>query len=242
MENTPPAPPEPPAPPAPPVINVGEVIGGAYVLEAAVPARDAARAPWRGRRLGGDGAVTVRLVATGAGSEALRVVDRAMCASGEYHPHTARLLDAGIAASGAVFLVYDAEPVETLGAALERARLPVAETLRLADALLTAIASVHYRGALHCGLDADAVLLGPAVGGDGGGVSAPLLLDLGWRDPQGRSIYDDICAVAALLLEMPEAALPEPFARLLERALGPQSTGWSSAAEMRAALRALGPG
>lgn len=235
MESTPPAPRSAPAPPAP---IAGEVIGGAYVLETAVPAREAARAPWRARRLGGGGAVTVRLVAADGGAEALRVVDRAMCASGEYHPHTARLLDAGIAPSGAVFLVYDAEPVETLGAALARARLPVAETLRFADVLLTAIASVHYRGALHCGLDADAVLLGPAVGGDGG-ARAPLLLDLGWRDPRGRSIYDDICAVATLLLEMPAAPLPEPFARLLERALGPQSTGWSSAAEMRAALRAL---
>ena len=108
----------------------------------------------------------------------------------------------------------------------------LAETLRVADQLLSALESAHFRGTLHCGITEDTVFVAERTED----LSAHLL-DLGVAASEGRSTHDDISALATLLVQMSDRPLPQPFGRLIERALGPRTTGWSSAGELRSALR-----
>ena len=219
----------------------GTAIAGSYLLAEALPAPPD-RALWRARRYGATvgggrtsaaGDVLVRLVRCPSNGAALQVVDRAALASGERHPFVAPLLDCGLASDGCAYLVYDLRDGRTLRAALAEGRLSPALTLHIADQLLAALQSAHLRDTLHCGLGPDSVYLTPATPHP-----TAHLLDLGVADGATRSIYDDICALATLVGAMSDRPLPDPFGAMIHRALGPRATGWSSAAQLRAALRA----
>jgi serine/threonine protein kinase len=210
----------------------GTALGGTYVLDERLAARDGDGTLWRGHCLGGPAHVLVRLVPCASTGEALQIVDRATIASGEHHPHVAPLRDCGLVNGALVFLVYDLDAGETLGVFLRRRACSPAETLHIADQLLSALESAHFRDTLHCGIDEDAIFVRQLEDG----LSADLL-DLGVATTTHRSAYDDICSLAALLVQMTNQPLPQPFGRLIDRAIGPRATGWSSAGELRAALR-----
>lgn len=210
----------------------GTALAGTYVLDERLAARDGDGTLWRGHCLGGPAHVLVRLVPCISTGQALQIVDRTSIASGEHHPHVAPLLDCGLAQATLVFLVYDLSAGETLGTFLQRRACSPAETLQIADQLLAALESAHFRDTLHCGIDEDAIFVRQLEGG-----MTTDLLDLGVATTTDRSTYDDICSLAALLVQMTDRPLPQPFGRLIDRAIGPRATGWSSAGELRAALR-----
>lgn len=67
------------------------------------------------------------------------------------HPGAVSVLDDGVAEDGAAFLVMDLLEGETLEVRRTRSRggLPVAEVLRIADAVLDILAAAHTRGIVH---------------------------------------------------------------------------------------------
>jgi eukaryotic-like serine/threonine-protein kinase len=67
------------------------------------------------------------------------------------HPGIVRVLDDGVTEDGCVFLVMDLLEGETLEALRQRrdGRIPLVETLDLADKLMDALAAVHAAGIIH---------------------------------------------------------------------------------------------
>lgn len=217
----------------PPIPQAGTAFGGTYVLDERIASRNGDGTLWHGHCLGGRSHVLVRVVPCPSTGKALQVVDRATIASGEGHPHVAPLIECGVAPGAVVYLVYGLDEGETLGSFLRRRALSPAETLHVADQLLAALESAHFRATLHCGINEDTVF----VCGEVGKRLETHLLDLGVKSTTHRTTHDDICSLAALLVQMTDRHLPQPFGRLIDRALGPRATGWSSAGELRAALR-----
>lgn|GEM_PF-3284022 len=212
--------------------QAGTALGGTYVLDERLASRNGEGTLWRGHCMGGRDHVLVRLIPCGSTGQALQLLERATVASGEGHPHVAPLLDCGLAPGTLVFLVYGLDDGETLGSFLERRAFSPAETLHIGDQLLAALESAHFRETLHCSINEDTVYVDSVDG-----TLRAHLLDLGVQSTTHRSTYDDICSVAALLVQMTDRQLPQPFGRLIDRALGPRATGWSSAGELRAAIR-----
>ncbi len=77
------------------------------------------------------------------------------------HPGIVRVLDDGLTDDGCVFLVMDLLEGETLDSLRERrgGRLPVLETLDLADKLMDVLAAVHQAGIIHRDLKPQNVFL-----------------------------------------------------------------------------------
>jgi hypothetical protein len=74
------------------------------------------------------------------------------------HPHVAELFDAGVTASGHLWVSMEYAPTN-LGARRERHMIPAPELLELARQLADAVCAVHAAGMVHCDLKPANVLL-----------------------------------------------------------------------------------
>ncbi len=90
-----------------------------------------------------------------------RFLREARAASRLDHPHIARIVDHGVDASGAAYLVMERVEGETLAARLARGPMPVDEALTVTAQLASALAHAHTRGVVHRDVKPANVLLEP---------------------------------------------------------------------------------
>jgi serine/threonine-protein kinase len=81
------------------------------------------------------------------------------------HPGALRALESGVAEDGTPYLLLERLVGETLGALLERGRLPVNEACRITREVLVVLGSAHAVGVLHRDLKPDNVFLESASDG-----------------------------------------------------------------------------
>jgi hypothetical protein len=95
---------------------------------------------------------------------AARFRQEARAAAAIGHPGIVDVLDLGVTESGSTYIVMERLDGETLGGRVAReGRLPVAEAVRVVDAVLDALAAAHAAGIIHRDLKPDNVFL-PARG------------------------------------------------------------------------------
>jgi len=206
---------------APAMLVPGQVLGGTYELTDRIGGGGMGvvfRA--RDRRLGRDVAVKVLRAADGEEGEHLRrLFDREAQATAQLlHPNIVTLHHVG-EHDGHPYLVLELLTGETLAARLaRRKRLPVSESLAIADAVLGALAFAHARGVLHRDLKPNNVFLtvddrvkvldfsialtldtdaGPVTRGAG----TPGYMAPEQRDGGAQDVRTDVWAAALVLVE-----------------------------------------
>lgn len=135
----------------PPAGLAGQTLG-AYTLERQLGEGGMGQV-WLARRTDGryEGHVAIKLLRGGlrAGVERERFAEEGRILARLDHPHIARLLDAGVSAEGAPFLVIEHVDGEAIDRHIERLRLPLAQRVALLLDACDAVAHAHARLILH---------------------------------------------------------------------------------------------
>jgi len=195
-----------PSPIPPPATLVGQLVG-AYSLEAPL-GQGGMGSVWLARRSDGrfEGKVAVKFLNAAligrAGEQRFRREGNILARL--THPHIARLIDAGVAATGQPYLVLDFVEGERIDHYCDRRRLDVERRLRLFLDVLAAVAHAHANLIVHRDIKPSNVL----VGNDG----AVKLLDFGiaklLEDETGAGGASELTREAGRALT-PEFAAPE---------------------------------
>lgn len=135
----------------PPAGLAGQTLG-AYTLERLLGEGGMGQV-WLARRTDGryDGHVAIKLLRGGlrAGAERERFSEEGRILARLDHPHIARLLDAGVGADGAPYLVLEHVDGEPLDRHVERVQPPLAQRVALLLDACDAVAHAHARLILH---------------------------------------------------------------------------------------------
>jgi serine/threonine protein kinase len=140
---------------------VGGVLVGRYELTAHLrPGRFGDF--WRGVRLTDDARVAIKLLKPELFSDANAVArferETRLLASIE-HPNMLRVLDHGITATGAPWIVTEPHDGRVLSDAIVELTLTVDDVCRIGAELASVLAAAHARGVVHRGLDPEAIVL-----------------------------------------------------------------------------------
>ena len=149
---------------APPVLERGDVVGGAYRVEARIGGGGMG-AVYRARRLADDRAVALKVVRDATPDLVARLEREAQITGSIDHPNLIRVHDVLRDEHGAPVVVMELLHGETLGQRLAReGTLPVAEVARIALGILGALEAAHARTVVHRDLKPDNVFLTSASG------------------------------------------------------------------------------
>ncbi len=144
---------------APPVLERGDVVAGAYRIEARIGGGGMG-AVYRARRIRDDRAVALKVVREHAPDLVARLEREARITGSIDHPNMVRVHDVVRDEGGAPVVVMELLHGETLGQRLARERvLPVAEVARIALGILGALEAAHARAVVHRDLKPDNVFL-----------------------------------------------------------------------------------
>lgn len=155
-------PPSPPSVARPPAPVVAGTVVGPYTLDAPIGAGGMGSV-WRARRSDGrfDGVVAVKLlhVAVPEGAEADRFTREGTLLARLSHPHVARLLDAGLLASGQPYLVLEYVEGMPIDRYADAHRLDVRARLDLFLQVASAVAYAHAHLIVHRDLKPQNILV-----------------------------------------------------------------------------------
>jgi serine/threonine protein kinase len=135
------------------------VIGGRYRLDVLV-GRGGTAEVWAATDTQLDRTVALKLV-TGAHDEsAARAADEARTLAQLSHPNLVQVFDAGTDGGGRPWVVMEYVDGDTLGDAMRKGPLPVAQVIEIGIAVADALAHVHATGLVHRDVKPGNVLLG----------------------------------------------------------------------------------
>ncbi|MFN2537075.1 MAG: serine/threonine-protein kinase [Mycobacteriales bacterium] len=158
-------------------VPAAAVIGGRYRLDVLV-GRGGTAEVWAATDTQLDRTVALKLVTVAHDESSARAADEARTLAQLSHPNLVQVFDAGTDGGGRPWVVMEYVDGETLGEAMRRGPLPLAQVTEIGIAVADALAHVHAAGLLHRDVKPGNVLLGRVPGG-GRDEIRPKLTDFG---------------------------------------------------------------